>query len=174
MDRFENAIARFSQGLTFLSAGACLILVGITLTEVFARYALNAPTRWAFDLSYMLNGTIVVWAMAYTLHCRGHVTVDFIDALLPTRLRQGMNAVFFLLLCTPVLGLISKSATERFLKSYRTGEVEMVSIWQPLIWPFHAALAIGLIALTLQCLSRGLGSCRALVAGQAVSDEAPK
>ena len=33
---------------------------------------------------------------------------------------------------------------------------EMVSPWAPLMWPFYAALALGLIALTMQQIVHGL------------------
>lgn len=46
--------------------------------EVVARYLFRAPTPWAFDLSYMLYGTIFMMAGAYTLSRDGHVRGDFI------------------------------------------------------------------------------------------------
>ena len=37
-----------------------------------------------------------------------------------------------------------------------TGEVETVSPWAPLMWPFYSVLAIGLGALALQLAAEGL------------------
>ena len=44
--------------------------------EVFVRYVLNAPTSWAFDLSYMTYGALLLMAGPYTLSRNGHVRAD--------------------------------------------------------------------------------------------------
>ena len=59
----------------FGKAFAWLILVmtfGVCY-EVFVRYGLNAPTAWAFDVSYICYGTLFMMAGAYTLSRNGHV-----------------------------------------------------------------------------------------------------
>jgi hypothetical protein len=40
--------------------------------------------------------------------------------------------------------------------AWKLNEVEMVSPWAPVMWPFYACIAIGLIAFTLQLLAHGL------------------
>ncbi len=54
----------------------CLLVCSM-LYEVAARYIFHAPTLWAFDLSYMLNGSIFLLAGAYSLHHEAHVRIDF-------------------------------------------------------------------------------------------------
>ncbi|MGI9434334.1 MAG: TRAP transporter small permease subunit, partial [Geminicoccaceae bacterium] len=49
--------------------------------EVFVRYVLRAPTSWAFDLSYMMYGSLFMMAGAYTLSRDGHVRGDFVYRL---------------------------------------------------------------------------------------------
>ncbi len=44
--------------------------------EVFVRYALRAPTTWAFDISYITYGAMFLMAGAYTLARNGHVRAD--------------------------------------------------------------------------------------------------
>jgi len=41
----------------------------ITITyEVICRYALNAPTVWAFDMAYMIGGSMM--ALGWAMCCR--------------------------------------------------------------------------------------------------------
>ena len=42
------------------------------------RYVLNAPTAWAFDMSYMLYGALFMMSGAYALSRGAHVRGDFI------------------------------------------------------------------------------------------------
>jgi len=76
---------RFADRLSawFGKAFAWLILVmalGVGY-EVFVRYGLNAPTSWAFDLSYITYGTLFMMGGAYTLSRGGHVRGDFVYRL---------------------------------------------------------------------------------------------
>src|SRR5690554_5913656 len=47
-----------------LFAWAILILTFVVSYEVFMRYALGAPTTWAYDTSYMLYGTLFMMSGA--------------------------------------------------------------------------------------------------------------
>ena len=47
--------------------------------------------------------------------------------------------------------IFSNAAVRRAYSSYVTGEVELVSAWAPLVWPFFTALALGLVVFWLQC-----------------------
>src|SRR3546814_13954610 len=73
------------------------------------------------------------------------------------RLRRGIEVVVFTVMVLPTLGLVCYAAWGDFLEAWVTGEVEQVSAWQPVIWPFQLAMAVGLSALWLQVLGRILG-----------------
>lgn len=127
----------------------CLLVCSM-LYEVAARYIFQAPTLWAFDLSYMLNGSLFLLGGAYSLNHEAHVRIDFISSQLPLRLQQNLNAVVYAFLAGPAFAGFSWVATHKAYKAFITGELESVSPWAPLVWPFYAALALGLIACTLQ------------------------
>jgi TRAP-type mannitol/chloroaromatic compound transport system permease small subunit len=75
--------------------------------EVVVRYAFRAPTPWAFDLSYMLYGTLFMMAGAYTLSRDAHVRGDFIYRLWKPRTQAGVELVLYFLFFFPgVLALI--------------------------------------------------------------------
>ena len=44
--------------------------------EVVARYCFNAPTVWAYDMTYMLYGAFFMLGSAYTLMRGGHIRTD--------------------------------------------------------------------------------------------------
>lgn len=86
----------------------CIIVMTFGMSyEVFVRYALNAPTPWAFDLSYMLYGTLFMTAGAYTLSRDGHVRGDFIYRLWQPRTQAAVELVLYFLFFFPgVLALV--------------------------------------------------------------------
>jgi TRAP-type C4-dicarboxylate transport system permease small subunit len=141
-----------ANALLGVAAAMALLLVLAMIFEVFSRYVLNAPTLWAFDISYMLNGAMFILGCAYALRIDAHVRIDFLASRLKPAVQRWINGAFYLLLFAPILGALTWTAGKRTWHAFVTGEVEHVSPWAPLIWPFYSALAIGLAALTLQVL----------------------
>jgi TRAP-type mannitol/chloroaromatic compound transport system permease small subunit len=134
-------------------AGILLVaLIGTTLYEVISRYVFNAPTIWAFDVAYLINGALFLLAAAYTLKVDGHVTIDVFSARLPGRIQRLVRLLFYVLLFLPAVGIIALAATERSWDAYVTDE-RVLSAWRPLIWPFYLSIAIGLIAIWLQAFA---------------------
>jgi TRAP-type mannitol/chloroaromatic compound transport system permease small subunit len=86
----------------------CIVVMTFGISyEVFVRYVLNAPTPWAFDLSYMLYGTLFMTAGAYTLSRDGHVRGDFIYRLWQPRTQAAVELVLYFLFFFPgVLALV--------------------------------------------------------------------
>jgi TRAP-type mannitol/chloroaromatic compound transport system permease small subunit len=99
---------RFLLFIDLLSAwvGKCfgwLILV-LTLAisyEVFMRYVLNAPTVWAFDISYITYGALFLMAGAYTLSRNGHVRADVLYRLWPAKVQATVDLVLYLIFFFP-------------------------------------------------------------------------
>jgi TRAP-type mannitol/chloroaromatic compound transport system permease small subunit len=74
--------------------------------------------------------------------------------------RRRLEGIVFVFLLTPMFAALSKFAVERAWRAWTTSEVESVSPWAPLMWPFFSILAVGLVALTLQQLVHGLRAFR--------------
>lgn len=133
---------------------AVIALIVVMMYEVFARYVLGKPTVWAFDVAYMLNGASFMLACGLALKVNQHVTVDIVSQKFSPRVRRTIEVLVFALLVAPALGFICYSAWGQFWKAWTTGEVEVVSSWRPLMWPFQLVLATGLSALWLQVIAR--------------------
>ncbi|WP_204114981.1 TRAP transporter small permease subunit [Shimia biformata] len=150
MTFFRNGIEGFSALLGGLGRLAIFALIVAMLFEVVARYVFGAPTLWAFDLSYMLNGSVFLLGAAYSLQKDAHVRIDFLSQRFPLRVQQGLNGLVFLLVMFPITLAFAWVSGAKALKAFHTGEVESVSPWAPLVWPFYAVIAVGLLAFALQ------------------------
>ena len=132
-----------------IAAAFVVPLVLVLLYEVIARYAMGAPTVWAFDLTYMLMGTIFVLAMSYALKNKYHVNVDLILPNLPVRIQALINITCYGAIL-PALVWMTQYVSIAVFEAYHNGEVAGVSAWNPVVWPFRTAWAIGFGLLSLQ------------------------
>ena len=151
-----RGIDALSRLFGYLAALITIVLIGVTLFEVFSRYALHAPTVWAFDVAYMMNGALVLLGSAMALKVNQHVTIDILSTTFTYRQKQVIEVLTFGLLMLPALGFITYTSWIEFWKAYVNGTLEHVSPWRPVLWPFRLVIAVGLTALWLQVLARVL------------------
>jgi TRAP-type mannitol/chloroaromatic compound transport system permease small subunit len=80
----------------------CIVVMSVGIGyEVVVRYAFRSPTPWAFDLSYMLYGTLFMMAGAYTLSRDAHVRGDFIYRLWQPRTQAAVELVLYIIFFFP-------------------------------------------------------------------------
>ena len=86
----------------------CIMIMTLGVSyEVFVRYLLRDPTSWAFDISYMMYGTLFMMAGAYTLSRDGHVRGDVIYRLWKPKIQAVIEFTLYILFFFPgVLALI--------------------------------------------------------------------
>ena len=107
MNTFLDTIDRMSAWVGKAFAWCILILCLATTYEVFVRYALRAPTVWAFDVAYIMYGTLFMMAGAYALSRNAHVRGDFVYQLWPPRIQAGIELVLYFIFFFPgILALI--------------------------------------------------------------------
>lgn len=140
----------------YVAALCILLMTGVILFEVTSRYFFNIPTVWAYDVSYMLNGTVIMLAGALAMKGNQHVVIDIVSQVFRTRTRQIIEVTVFSLLLLPALGFITVVAWDQFWRAFLNGTVEYVSPWRPVLWPFRLMIAIGLSVLWLQILAKTL------------------
>ena len=59
----------------------------LTFADVVARYLLNRPIRGAFEITELALLVLIFAGLPLVSHADEHVTLDFIDRLLPRTLR---------------------------------------------------------------------------------------
>ena len=128
--------------------------------EVFVRYVLRDPTSWAFDLSYMMYGTLFMMGGAYTLSRDGHVRGDFIYRLWRPKTQARVEFVLYFLFFFPgVLALIF-AGWKYAGRSWQYGEVSVMSPANVPIFQFKTVIVAAGILLLIQGLAQ---VCRCIV-----------
>lgn len=141
-------------------------MVGGLSYEVFARYLFHAPTDWAYDVTYMLYGTIFMLGAAYTLLNKGHIRTDlFYNKFSPRK--QGMiDAVMYLVLFFPGMIFFLVAGIDYAAHSWITHERATLSPWRPIIYPFKTVIPVTALLLLIQGMSEFLKSIHAAKKGE--------
>mgnify|MGYP000935934171 CR=1 FL=1 len=77
-----RAIDRINDVLGGIAMVFLVAMIGDMLYEVISRRVFGAPTMWAYDISFMLNGVGFMFAAGYTLRRNGHIRIDFLSTRL--------------------------------------------------------------------------------------------
>lgn len=157
IDRANAAAAAVSRLLV-------LLLMTAMVYEVVARYAFDAPTAWAFEVSYMFMGAAFLLAVGHALREGAHVRMDLLYAAFPPRVQGALDALLFGTTILPLSAWLTWRLGHYAFEAWVSGEVSGKSAWNPRVWPFRAALALGMglfalqvFAETVRSLGRALG-----------------
>lgn len=133
------------------------LVVGDTY-EVIARYAFNAPTIWAYDLSYMLYGAHFMLGAGYTLLKGGHIRTDIFYQNWSPRTQGRVDALLYLLFFFPGLIFFFWMGAQEGVHSMLIGERSDASPWRPVVYPLKLVIPVTALLLLIQGVSEFIKS----------------
>ncbi|MEM6974254.1 MAG: TRAP transporter small permease subunit [Pseudomonadota bacterium] len=134
--------------------------------EVFSRYLFNAPTSWAFDLSYMMYGSLFMMGGAYALATNAHVRGDFLYRLWSVKTQARVEMVLFFIFYFPgVLALIF-AGWKYAERSIRFTEVSVMSPAGMPIFQFKTIIVAAGVLLFLQGIAQVMRCILAMRTGE--------
>ncbi|MEZ5593988.1 MAG: TRAP transporter small permease subunit [Gammaproteobacteria bacterium] len=175
MDSIVYFIERLSTWVGKAFAWCILVLTFATTYEVFVRYVLREPTNWAFDMSYIMYGSLFMMAGAYTLARGGHVRGDVIFRLWPPRIQASIELVLFILFFFPGIGALIYAGIDYAMESWsympfgpegRRGEISINSPAGVPIAPLKTILPLAAFFLFLQGIAEVLRCIQCLRSGR--------
>ncbi|MBS3647971.1 TRAP transporter small permease subunit [Pseudaminobacter sp. 19-2017] len=134
--------------------------------EVLVRYFFRAPTPWAFDISYMLYGTLFMMAGAYTLSRDGHVRGDFIYRLWSSRTQAAVELVLYFLFFFPGIIALVLAGWKYAARSWAQQEVSINSPAGIPIYQFKTVIVVAGVLLFLQGIAQVFRCLICLKTGQ--------
>ncbi len=130
--------------------------------EVVSRYGFNAPTVWAFDMTFMLYGAFFMLGASYTLQRKGHIRTDSLYAGWSPRTQGIVDTICYLVFFFPFVLTFAFTGWEYFYKAFTTGERFVSSPWMAKVWPFKLVLPLAGAMLALQGVSEMMKSAYAI------------
>ncbi len=136
--------------------GWCILILTLSVSyEVFVRYALNAPTVWAFDMMVQMYGALFLMAGPYALAQDTHVRADVIYRFLPPRWQARLDFILYLVFFFPGMLALFWFGWEIASDSWRYQEVSWNSPARIQIYFFKTLIPIAGALFILQ----GIGEC---------------
>lgn len=121
--------------------------------EVTARYLFNAPTIWAYDVTYMLYGTLFMLGAAYALHKGAHIRTDFFWERFSTRKKGWIDTISYIVFFFPSLIMLLLISLHEFEYSFQINELSDQTPWRPVLWPFKFVVPLACLLLLIQGVS---------------------
>jgi TRAP-type mannitol/chloroaromatic compound transport system permease small subunit len=165
VDRLVQLIDGLNTWVGKAFAWLFLLLTYTLVHEVVATKVFARPTVWAFDVSYMLYGTIFMMGTAYTLASDGHVRGDMIYRLWPPRVQAGIDLALYVLVLFPAMVAMLIAGSSYAYYSYSIGERSLQSPFGPIIWPLKLVIPLTAFLLLLQGVSQVIKCIRCLQRG---------
>jgi TRAP-type mannitol/chloroaromatic compound transport system permease small subunit len=156
--RVVRVIDRFTD-FTGVAVAWLNVPLALAVTyEVVARYAFDAPTIWAYDVSYMLYGTIFMLGAAYALHKGAHIRTDFFFEQWSVRTRGVIDSIAYVGFFFPALGVFLVVSWGEGWYAYTINEVSEQTPWRPILWPLKMVIPATCLLLLIQGVSETIKS----------------
>jgi TRAP-type C4-dicarboxylate transport system permease small subunit len=125
------------------------MMMFLTFADVLLRYVFNSPVPGATELIEFMMGIVVTFSVAYTAYKKSHIGVDLVIDRFPKKTRKlvaccasFLSFGLFALICWQTILLI--------FEDYHSNLTSAV-LYLP-VYPFTAAVALGLVILCLVLL----------------------
>ncbi len=146
--------------------GWCILILTFSVSyEVFVRYALNAPTVWAFDMMVQMYGALFLMAGPYALAQDSHVRGDVIYRLFSVRWQARVDFTLYLLFFFPGMMALFWYGWEIASDSWRYKEVSWNSPARIQIYFFKTLIPVAGGLLMLQGLAELMRCWKAMKTG---------
>jgi TRAP-type mannitol/chloroaromatic compound transport system permease small subunit len=160
MERYINFADKLSTWFGHTFAWLIMLMTFGVSYEVFVRYALGAPTPWAFDVTYIMYGTLFMMAGAYTLSQDGHVRADFLYRLWKPRTQAVVELVLYFLFFFPGILALIFAGWKYASRSWRFLEVSTMSPANIPIFQFKTVIVVAGVLIFLQGVAQ---VCRCII-----------
>ena len=167
--QFINPVEKLNHGAAIVACCCIPIMAVSILYEVIMRYAFNAPTIWAYEVSYMLMGTSLMLGLGFCAQMRRNIRVDFYYDSVSPKQQSMMDLVGYVVLLLPAAIWISWGLFEYFFEAYKVNERTGESAWNPLVWPFKYFFAFGFYLFSAQMIAESL-KCILVLSGREVAE----
>lgn len=146
LERFIYPLARWISYIAMVATVAMMFLVTI---DVFMRRALNNPILGSYEVGKILLVIVVFFSVAWVMAVRGHVFVDSLTRLYPSKLKK-ISAVLANFLSLLIVALICWQSFVYGVDMVRVGETSV--LLRILVGPFILIVAFGSALLFLVIL----------------------
>ena len=123
MLKIEKIIDRFSDGVGWIAAGLCLVMLGNVFYDAIMRYFFRTGSIAMQEFEWHLFSAVFLLGIAYALKEDGHVRVDIVYDRLSPRAKAVINIAGTFLFLLPLAVLIINGSTWYVHEAYSINEI---------------------------------------------------
>lgn len=141
-----------------LFVGRATMLLIITMTcvmlyEVFLRYALEAPTLWANELTLWIAGFVFLCSGLYAMQQRTHIRIFILYDVVPRWMQKLFDTISALLVVVFAIGLIFGSYSQVFYNKFYRWEMFGTAFDPPIPATIQPMVLIVIALVALQAVA---------------------
>lgn len=145
-DRFALFIGRTTMIMIF--AMTCVMLY-----EVFMRYVIEAPTKWANELTLWIAGFIFLTSGLYAMQQRCHIRISILYDIVPRPVRKLFDVISVIVIIIFTFGLVFGSYKQVFVNKFYRWEMFGTAFDPPIPATIQPMILIMLILIALQAVA---------------------
>jgi TRAP-type transport system small permease protein len=138
---------RLQQLANAIGVGFFVLLFGVFLVQIIARFFFNKPLPWTDEMAVILYVWVILWACATMVPAKDHVVFDLLYNALPAQAQRGFALIGALLIAS--LAAYALPGTWDYIQFMRREGTPVLGI--PFNWVF-IPFALLLVALVLRGL----------------------
>ena len=117
---------RIDRAALFIGRVTMMLILSMTcvmLYEVFLRYAIEAPTLWANELTLWIGGFVFLCSGLYGMQQRSHIRIFIIYDLCPRWLQRVFDTTWTVIFVIFAIGLVFGSYKQVFITKFYNWEL---------------------------------------------------
>lgn len=150
LKKIGDCITKINEKIAFLASFLVYPLMVVVVIEVVARYFLNRPTTFSYDLTWMLYAALVFLGGGHCLQHEVHVRADIIYDMFGKKGKAIINMFCYpFFFFSSMIGL-TISTYYLMMKAWQFKEKSPYTSWNPPTGPIKTVLFISILVLLLQ------------------------
>lgn len=133
-----------------LSMGSCLLMVALTVMDVFGRYVLGNPLPGVIEFNEVLMVCVVFLGLGLSQKEKAQIRAELLISRLPSKWKKRFD-LFALLISAAFWLVLLIPSTSKACSSFAIGEYREGLLKFP-IWPARWALVLGILLIWLQLI----------------------
>ncbi|GAH64182.1 unnamed protein product, partial [marine sediment metagenome] len=130
-----------------------LVLTFMISCEVIMRYGFSAPSKFTFDLSWMMFAALSALGLGYVILNDENVRVNILYNGWTLRAKLVVDTIMTLVVFLPVAYILVRFSIDHTAYAWAVGEVGIRGYWMPPLFPIRLIVSIGLFLAALQGIS---------------------
>ncbi|MEM6465818.1 MAG: TRAP transporter small permease subunit [Pseudomonadota bacterium] len=146
IDRFALFVGRVTMILI-------LAMTLVMLYEVFVRYVLEAPTKWANELTLWIAGFVFICSGLYGMQQRSHIRIFLLYDVVPRWMQRIFDCTWTFLIAVFAAGLVFGSYKQVFITKFHNWEMFGTAFDPPIPATIQPMILIMVVLIALQAIA---------------------